>query len=170
MNGIKQVSLAFPIVELKGRKKTYEETSKALREMPNARLLWQLTKESKVRKGKRCSEFHEVWDLREVVGEDDLSIYRLWQAFKVSVPLYDVINEFEQPTEVRADHYFKADGNLDACHIDAWFNESDDEEGTMVATVYENGRIEVEERNLDIWNTSTEVQNIAFKVREEMLK
>ena len=123
MNGIKQVSLAFPIVELKGRKKTYEETSKALREMPNARLLWQLTKESKVRKGKRCSEFHEVWDLRKVVGEDDLSIYRLWQAFKVSVPLSEVINEFEQPTEVRADHYFKADGNLDACHIDAWFNE-----------------------------------------------
>ena len=170
MNGIKQVSLAFPIVELKGRKKTYEETSKALREMPNARLLWQRTKESKVRKGKRCSEFHEVWDLRKVVGEDDLSIYRLWQAFKVSVPLSEVINEFEQPSEVRADHYFKADGNLDACHIDAWFNESDDEEGTMVATVYENGRIEVEERNLDIWNTSTEVQNIAFKVREEMLK
>ena len=108
--------------------------------------------------------------MRKVVGEDDLSIYRLWQAFKVSVPLYDVINEFEQPTEVRADHYFKADGNLDACHIDAWYSGSDNEEGTMVATVYEDGRIVVEERNLDIWNTSTEVQNIAFKVREEMLK
>ena len=172
MNGRKMVSLAFPIVELKGDTKENKLLSNELRDAtkyPNARLLWEITDKSKIRRVER-TKLHEVWDLRKVVGEDMQSIYSLWRAFKVSVPLSEVIKEFEQPSEVRADHNFKTIGNLDACNIDAWFNESDDEEGTMVATVYEDGRIEVEERNLDIWNSSSEVQRVAFEVRDKMLK
>lgn len=172
MNARKMLSYAFPILEIKGDTTQNMEVSKELRDtdkFPNARLLWELTEKSKVRKTEK-TKLHEVWDLRKVVGEDTQSIYSLWRAFKVTVPIEEVIGEFQQPSEVRADHYFKANGNLDACHIDAWFTGSDEEEGTMVATVYSDGRIEVEERNLDIWNSSSEVQRIAFEVREEMLK
>ena len=172
MNARKMLSYAFPILEIKGDTAQNREVSKELRDtdkFPNARLLWELTDDSKVRRTEK-TKLHEVWDLRKVVGEDTQSIYSLWGAFKVTVPIEEVIGEFQQPSEVRADHYFKANGNLDACHIDAWFTGSDEEEGTMVATVYSDGRIEVEERNLDIWNSSAEVQRIAFEVREEMLK
>lgn len=172
MNARKMLSYAFPILEIKGDTTQNREVSKELRnadKFPNARLLWELTEKSRVRRTEK-TKLHEVWDLRKVVGEDLHSIYSLWRAFKVTVPIEEAIGEFQQPSEVRADHYFKANGNLDACHIDAWFTCSDEEEGTMVATVYSDGRIEVEERNLDIWNSSFEVQRIAFEVREEMLK
>lgn len=172
MNARKMLSYAFPILEIKGDTTQNREVSKELRnadKFPNARLLWELTEKSRVR-GTEKTKLHEVWDLRKVVGEDTQSIYSLWRAFKVTVPIEEVIGEFKQPSEVRADHYFKANGNLDACHIDAWFTGSDEEEGTMVATVYSDGRIEVEERNLDIWNSSSEVQRIAFEIRGEMLK
>lgn len=172
MNARKMLSYAFPILEIKGDTKQNREISEDLRnsgKYPNARLLWEITDDSKVRRTEK-TKLHEVWDLRKMVGEDTQSIYSLWRAFKVSVPIEDVIGEFKQPSEVRSDHYFKTNGNFDACHIDAWFTGSDEEEGTMVATVYSDGRIKVEERNLDIWNSSSEVQRIAFEVRDKMLK